>query len=59
MDSEALHLVERIGPIRGGQFLEYKMTAEDPMALAKPYAYRRYYEKLKTEIAEDLCRDEE
>jgi hypothetical protein len=57
--SEALHLVERIRPIRGGQFLEYKMTAEDPMALAKPYAYTRYYEKLNSEIADDLCRDEE
>jgi hypothetical protein len=56
--SEALHLVERIRPIRGGQYLEYKMTAEDPMALAKPYTYTRYYEKLNTEIAEDVCLDE-
>jgi hypothetical protein len=57
--SEALHLVERIRPIRGGQFLEYKMTAEDPNALAKPYTYTRYYEKLDTEIADDVCRDQE
>jgi hypothetical protein len=57
--SEALHLVERIRPIRGGQVLEYKMIAEDPMALAKPYTYTRYYEKLNTEIADDICRDEE
>jgi len=57
--SEALHLVERIRPIRGGQFLEYKMTAEDPMALAKPYTYTRYYEKINAEIAEVICRDEE
>ncbi len=57
--SEALHLVERIRPIRRGQFLEYKMTAEDPMALAKPYTYTRYYEKLNTEIEDDVCRDEE
>jgi len=57
--SEALHTVERIRPIRGGQFLEYKMTAEDPMALAKPYTYTRYYEKLNSEIAEKICVDEE
>jgi hypothetical protein len=57
--SEALHLVERIRPIRGGKFLEYKMTAEDPMALAKPYTYTRYFEKLNTEIADDVCRDAE
>jgi hypothetical protein len=57
--SEALHLVERIRPIAGAQFLEYKMTAEDPMTLAKPYTYTRYYEKLNAEIADDVCRDEE
>ena len=57
--SESLHLVERIRPIRGGQFLEYKMTAEDPMTLAKPYTYTRYYEKMRAEIADDVCRDEE
>jgi hypothetical protein len=57
--SEALHTVERIRSIRGGQFLEYKMTAEDPMALAKPYTYTRYYEKLNSEIAEEICVDEE
>ena len=28
--SEALHLVERIRPLLGGQYLEEKMTAEDP-----------------------------
>lgn len=57
--SEALHLIERIRPIAGGEFLEYKMTAEDPMALAKPYTYTRYYEKLNAEIADDVCRDEQ
>jgi hypothetical protein len=57
--SEALHLVERIRPIRGGQYLEYKMTVEDPMALAKPYTYTRYFEKLNSEIEEDICHDEE
>ncbi len=57
--SEALHLIERIRPILKGKFLEYEMTAEDPMALAKPYTYRRYFEKLNTEIAEDVCHDQE
>lgn len=57
--SEALHLVERIRPVRGGQLLEYKMTAEDPNALARPYSYTRYFEKLNEEIREDICNDEE
>jgi hypothetical protein len=35
------------------------MTAEDPMTLAKPYTYTRYFEKLNSEIAEDSCQDEE
>jgi len=56
--SDALHLVERIRPILSGQYLEYKVTAEDPKALAKPYTYTRYYEKLKAEINEDVCEDE-
>lgn len=55
--SDALHLVERIQPILNGRYLEYKATAEDPKALAKPYTYTRYYEKLKTEIKEDVCEE--
>jgi hypothetical protein len=38
-----------IRPVLAGKYLEYKMAAEDPMVLAKPYTCRRYYEKLKTE----------
>jgi len=59
--SDALHLVERIRPIRVGkdQYLEYKMAAEDPATLAKPYTYTRYFEKLDTEIAENICYDEQ
>jgi hypothetical protein len=57
--SGALHLVERIRPVLGGQYLEYKMTAEDSKALAKPYGYTRYYKKLDTEIVDDPCQDEE
>jgi hypothetical protein len=57
--SDALHLVERIRPILSGKYLEYRVTAEDPKALAKPYTYTRYYEKVKSEIKEDICEDEE
>ena len=56
--SDALHLVERIRPMLDGKYLEYKTTAEDPKTLAKPYTYTRYYEKLKTEIQDDVCEDE-
>jgi len=57
--SESLHLVERIRPIMGGKYLEYKMTAEDPEALAKPYTYTRYFEKVNAEIQENVCREDE
>lgn len=53
--SEGLHLVERIHPIMGGKYLEYRVTAEDPKALAKAYTYTRYFEKLNSEIMEDFC----
>jgi hypothetical protein len=53
--SEALHLIERIRPISGGKYLEYKVTAEDSKSLAKPYTYTRYYERSATEIAQDNC----
>jgi len=56
--SDALHLVERIKPVLGGRYLEYKMTAEDPKNLAKPSTYTRYYEKIKTEISEYACIEE-
>jgi len=57
--SDALHLIERIRPILAGKYLEYKMTAEDPMTLAKPYTYTRYFEKLTAEIEENVCQDKE
>lgn len=57
--SQDLHLVERIRPILGGNFLEYKMTAEDPKVLSKPYTYTRYYEKLNSEIGDNICNDAE
>ena len=57
--SDALHLVERIRPVLGGQYLENKMTAEDPKTLAKAYTYTRYYKKLDTEVMDDPCQDEQ
>lgn len=53
--SDALHLVERIRPILGGRYLEYRVTADDPSILAKPFTYTRYFEKLHTDIMEDVC----
>jgi hypothetical protein len=57
--SDALHLVERIRPVLDGKYLEYKVIAEDPKNLTKPAAYTRYYEKLKAEIQENVCEDQE
>jgi len=57
--SDALHLVERIRPVLDGKYLEYKVTADDSKILAKLYTYTRYYEKLKTEIVDNNCQDEE
>jgi hypothetical protein len=56
--SDALHLVERIRLIPGGRYFEYKMTAEDPKALVKPYTYTRYFQKLDTEVVDDPCQNE-
>ena len=53
--SDALHTVERIRVLRNGQLLEYKMTAEDPQALAKPYTYTRYFQKIDREFEDDNC----
>jgi hypothetical protein len=57
--SGALHLVERIRPVLDGKYIEYKMTAEDSQAIAKPYTYTRYFAKSNYEIQEDVCRYEE
>ena len=56
--SDALHLVEHIRPMPRNQFLEYKVTAEDPKVLAHPYTYIRYYKKLETEVMDDPCEDQ-
>jgi len=53
--SEALHLVERIRPLQGGKYLEYRVMAEDPKTLAKPYSYTRYFQRTSAELQEDFC----
>jgi biotin operon repressor len=53
--SDALHLVERIRPVQAGRYLEYRVTADDPKTLAKPYTYTRYYQRVNTELQEDFC----
>jgi len=53
--SPNLHLIERYRLLAGGNVLEYKMTAEDPSVLVKPYTYTRYYKRSNTEIKEDFC----
>jgi hypothetical protein len=57
--SDALHLVERIRPVLDGRYLEYKIAAEYPKTLAKPYSYTRYYKKIDTEVMDDPCHDED
>lgn len=57
--SDALRTIERIRPLIGGDMLEYKVTVEDPNALAMPYTYVRYYRKLQTDkMMEDFCEAE-
>lgn len=53
--SPALHIVERITPILGGRYLEYRVTADDAKALPAPFTYVRYYARTSAEIAEDNC----
>ena len=55
--SDALHLVERIRPLQGGKYLEYRVTADDPNALAKPHTYTRYFQRMNAELEEDFCED--
>lgn len=56
--SEDLRLTERYRLVDGGKYLELKMTAEDPKVLTGPYTYTRYYERVSTEIQEDICNDD-
>jgi hypothetical protein len=53
--SDQLHLIERIRPVASGAYLEYTVTAEDAGALASPYTYTRFYERVDGEMSEDVC----
>jgi hypothetical protein len=53
--SDDLRVIERIRPLEGGQYLEYRVTAEDPAVLARPYTYVRYFQRLRGEIGEYVC----
>lgn len=53
--SDALHLTEQIRPVLQGRYLELQMTASDPKVLSKPYSYVRYYERVNTPIAQNVC----
>jgi len=44
-------------PMQGGRFLEYRVTADDPKTLAKPYTYTRYFQRTTAELKEDFCED--
>ena len=56
--SDALHLIERYRLVGGGQYMEAKVTAEDPKVLTRPYTYTRYYRKTNKEIPQYVCTDD-
>ena len=56
--SEELRVVERYKLYGNGQFIQLRVFVDDRLALNTPYTYTRYYEKLKTEIAEYACIEE-
>ena len=56
--SDALHLIERYRLVGGGQYLEVKVTAEDPNVLTKPYTYTRYFQKVNIELPPYVCTDD-
>ena len=49
--------MERIRPVQAGKYLEYRVTADDAKALAKPYTYTRYFQRTTAELKEDFCED--
>ena len=56
--SDALHLTERYRLVDNSQYLELKVTAEDPNVLTKPYTYTRYFQKVNTEVPQYFCTDD-
>jgi hypothetical protein len=55
--SDALKLTERYRLVAGGEYLELRMTAEDPKVLKRPYTYTRYYQRSQREMQEYVCTD--
>jgi hypothetical protein len=55
--SDALKLTERYRLVAGGEYLELRMTAEDPKVLKRPYTYTRYYKRSQREMQEYACMD--
>lgn len=56
--SNELHLNERIRLVAGENYLEVRMTANDPKVLSKPYTYARYYKRVNAEIPQYVCTDD-
>lgn len=57
--SNALHLVERLRFVAGGEYLEHIYVVDDPFALTAPYTLSRYHRKLSSQepVPEKLCED--
>ena len=55
--SDALRLTERYRLVGGGEYLELRMTAEDPGVLRQPYTYTRYYSRSQREMQEYVGMD--
>jgi hypothetical protein len=55
--SDALKLTERYRLVAGGEYLELRMTADDPKVLKRPYTYTRYYQRSQREMQEYACMD--
>lgn len=55
--SDMLKLTERYRLVVGGEYLELKMTADDPRVLKRPYTYTRYYKRSPREMQEYACMD--
>jgi hypothetical protein len=56
--SDALTLTERYRLVGGGEYLELRMTADDPGVLRQPYTYTRYYRRSEREMQEYVCTDD-
>jgi hypothetical protein len=53
--TEKLHVVERWKMIDGGKSLEATFTVEDPEAFYEPWAGMRRYQRVRLEMDEEVC----